>query len=701
MPLEPITRPFFKSPARVLSPSSLAIVGASERGRWPRQLFGLLKKAGYSGPIYAVNPRAKLFLGEPCYESLATTPSPASHALVIVPAEAVQEVLEVGASAGLQSATVYAGNIGEGNDPKVVGRGAALRDLVTRTGLTILGPNCMGCNALRERFLSYPNNELATLPPGPVALVSQSGGTLQFVAQSAADRGVRFSYLISSGSELDLDLADFIDHFIQDEHTRVIALFIEGIRRPQAFMEAAGRALAAGKPIIAIKTGRSQKSRDAALSHTGAIAGNYDVFSAMCEKYGIIHCSTLEEMVESMLAFQAGRLPRGGRVAWVTTSGGIVDLLHDYLEEAKELETPDFDLATEDKIRHLISEEVAFKNPLDAGMPAGEHVAAEICRTVIADPNVDMLAWATTLRSGNAARDEAIVRSVLAVNDKPVLGFSRMAFMHDRGSLRFQEAVGFPFLQGLQPTIRVLSALAFYGARAGTTPSPYNPVAESGVFNECDFDILLERNGLTAPKSELAKTPEEAIAAAKRVGWPVAIKIVSPDISHKTEVGGVTLNLSSPKEVKNACEVLARSIGLVAPSARLEGFLVQEMVSGVEIILGVRTDPLYGPVIMVGAGGIFAELIRDFSLRLLPIDANAARSMIGELRVNKLLSGFRGKPACDIEGLVQAICGLARVYSENRCNIADLEINPLIVLEGAHGVRAVDVRRITTGRHSP
>jgi acetyltransferase len=678
----------------VLRPASVAIVGASERARWPRQIFDLLVAAHYPGKIFLVNPRAAEVYGAPCYPDLASLPEPPQHALVIVPAPAVQEVLETGVAAGLKSATVYAGSIGEGSDPTVVARGKALRDLVARSGIAVNGPNCMGGNSLHDRFFGYPNNDLLNLPPGHVACVSQSGGTLQFLVQSAAARGVKFSTMFSTGNEIDLDLADFVNHLVDDEHTKVIALFIEGIRRTETFMRAAGRALKAGKPIIAIKTGKSQKSREAARSHTGAIAGDYDGFRAMCERYGIIACDDLDDMVEMMLAFGAGRLPKGNRVGWVTTSGGTVDLLYDYIEEMGGTVAPDFSDETKQKIRHLIPADLAIKNPLDAGIPSTDANAAEMCIAVAQDPNVDMLAWASVLPAGRRQPDVSILKTIAASTDKPVLAFARMTYMVPETSLPFQDDVGMPFLQALPPTVRALGALAWYGARAGRQVAPLPAVRDTQLSDGDAITAALATHGLTPPASAFAKTPAEAAAAATRIGFPVVLKIVSPQFSHKTEVGGVRLDLRSAADVEREAADLVAKIKALAPDAAIEGFLVQEMVSGVEIILGARTDPLYGPLLLVGAGGILVELVKDVAFRLLPIDATGARKMLDELKVSKLLAGWRGQPAADIDALVTAICGLSDFYLAHRDALSDIEINPLIVRTTGKGVRAVDVRPV-------
>jgi acyl-CoA synthetase (NDP forming) len=685
----------FKSPLPLLNPKSIAIVGASERAKWPTAIYQNLKKFGYAGNVYPVNPRGGQIWGTTAYPDLASLPEPPEHAIVIIPAPAVQAVLETGVAAGLKSATVYASQIGEGNDPEIIARGTALKALLDRSGLLLCGPNCMGINAMREKNFGYPNADLCQATPGTVAMITQSGGTVQYLAATGANRGLHFNYMISSGNEISLDLADYINYFADDEHTRVIALFIEGIRRPHAFMAAAAKALRAGKPIVAIKTGKSQKARDSAQSHTGAIAGDYAAYTAMCERYGIVTCPTLDDMIEVLLAFQAGRVAKGNRVGFVTTSGGTVDLLFDYLDEMGGIVAPEFGDATQAALRPLVSAELALKNPLDAGNPIGDAADAAMCKAVAADPGIDMIAWGGTPPGGHRVRDPSTMQSFAASTDKPIVGFVRMHHVTGPEAVAFQEQVGFPFLQGLPAVVRSLSSLAYYGARTGRTIPPLPaPTGRAQTLADDTLADALGRYGLTPPRSRIAASPAEAAALAERIGFPVAVKIVSRAISHKTEVGGVRLNLASAQAVESAARSLAQSIASAMPDAPIDGFLVQEMVSGVEVILGTRTDPLYGPMMIVGAGGILVELVKDVALRLLPVGPEDARAMIGELKVAKLLAGFRGQPAGDIDALVKAICGLSDFYLDHRHLLADLEINPLIVLPQGQGVRAVDVRPV-------
>jgi acetyltransferase len=681
----------FRSPESVLRASSVAIVGASERGKWPKQIFGSLRERAYPGRVYLINPRQQEVFGERCFPSLIDLPEKVEHAIIIVPGAAVPKILEEAEEAGLTSATVYAAGLGDGDDPGSKQRGAWLQEFLRKSRLRIAGPNCMGAHSYRERLFAYPNADLSRLPAGPLACIFQSGGTLQFWMKSAADRGIRFSYAISSGNEIDLDLADYLNFLVDDPDTRQIVLFIEGIRRPHAFMHAAGRALAAGKPILAIKTGVTMRSRMAAQSHTGAIAGDYAAYLAMCERYGIVNCRNLEDLLEGALAFQCGRLPSGRRVGFVTTSGGTVDLLYDYTE-AEGVVMPAFADSTTAALGPHMQEGITPKNPLDLGIPSTLAAAAEVCEIVARDRNVDILAWAGQLpRKKEAWPDVTPLRRLLTVTDKPVLAFGRMVYQVTAESVELQEAVGFPFLQGLEPTLRALNALAFHAERQGRAPAALPPPKASTLSPET-LESTLAEYGIALPRSRRAATSAEAAAAAEEIGFPVALKIRSPDILHKTEAGGVVLDLTSGDMVQAAGETLLASARAAYPEARIEGFLVQEMVSGIETILGARDDELYGPMLLVGSGGVLVELVKDAALRLLPVTDRDVNAMVDGLKLSQLLAGYRGQAPADRPALEAAALALGRFFLDHRERIADIEINPLTVRVSGRGAVAVDVR---------
>src|ERR1700704_3583948 len=634
----------FRSPASVLRPGSVALVGASERGPWQRLILNNLRDYGFAGRFHLVNPRQKEVFGLPCYPSLRELPERVDDARLIVPAGAVADVLLDAEAAGVKSATVYAAAMGDGHDPESKKRGAWLKGFLDTSTLRIAGPNCMGAFSYHEKMFAYPNSELGRFPAGSVGAIFQSGGTLQFWLRTGADRGLRYSYGITSGNEIDFDLADYLNFLVDDPNTHQIALFIEGIRRPQAFMRAAGRALAAGKPIIAIKTGATLKSRSAAQSHTGAIGGDYAAYLAMCERYGIVNCRSLDDMLETALAFEGGRLPKGPRIGFVTTSGGTVDLLYDYAE-AEGAAMPDFTDATKAALLPMMQEGIAPKNPLDVGIPSTLEVAAKICATAAHDSNVDMVAWASPMpRKADAWGGVTPLRKRVTQPDKPIVGFGRMIYQISDNHLAAQEAAGFPFLQGIEPTIRALNGLWFHAARRGRVPPTPAPAPPSDLSPDT-LDATLARYGIALPRSRLAGNAAEAATAAEHIGFPVALKIHSHDILHKTEAGGVALGLRDRAAVQAAADALAAAAHAAQPGARIDGFLVQEMVSGVEAIVGARSDPLSGPMLLVGSGGVLVELAKDAALRLLPVSNADVVDMIDGLKLAQLLAGFPGRPA--------------------------------------------------------
>src|SRR5262245_3262182 len=697
----------FRSVATTLAAKSLAIVGASERARWPSEIFRNLRQFGYPGRIALVNPRQKSVFDQRCFPSLRALPEPVDHALVIVPAPEVPDVLTAAEETGVGSATVYASMLGDGDAPESKARGAWREEFTAKSRVRVAGPNCMGAYSYRERLFGYPNTDLCRLAPGSVACIFQSGGLLQFWMKAAAERGLRYSYCITSGNEPDLSLADYLNFVIDDPHTRQVVLFIEGIRRPQAFMHAAGRALAMGKPILAIKTGATAQSQAASQSHTGAIAGNYPAYLAMCERYGIVNHRSLDDLVETALAFDGGRLPRGPRIGFVTNSGATVDLLYDYAA-AESAAIPDFTEETKAALLPQMQAGITPRNPLDVGIPSTLEVAGKLCETAARDPNIDMVAWTSPMpRTGEPWGDPAALRQLLDKTDKPIVAFGRVIQQLSDEQLAFHQAAGFPFLQGIQPTIRALGALWFHAARRGHPPA-IPACAPPSDLSPATLQATLARYGIALPESYAAANAAEAASAAERIGFPVALKIRSRDVLHKTEVGGVALDLQNREAVQAAAEALIASVCTARPSARIDGFLVQEMIAGVEVIVGARSDPFYGPLLLIGAGGVLVELVEDASLRLLPVSSDEVAAMVGGLRLARRLVGFRGGPAADRAALEAAALALGRFFLDHRAMVKEIEINPLIVRAGepvrdrrataskpgkaAMGAVAVDVR---------
>ena len=478
---------------------------------------------------------------------------------------------------------------------------------------------------------------------------------------------------------------------IDDPETLQVVLFIEGIRKPAAFMHAAGRALAMGKPILAIKSGATAQSQAASQSHTGAIAGDYAAYLAMCERYGIVNCRSLDDLVEIALAFDGGRLPKGPRIGFVTTSGATVDLLYDYAE-AEGAAMPDFNDTTKAALLPLMQAGITPRNPLDVGIPSTLEIAADTCAVTAADPNIDMVAWAAPMpRKTDAWGDVAPLRALLGRTEKPVVAFGRVISQVDELQVSSQQAAGFPFLQGILSTIRALNALWFHAARRGRALEVPPPRPRAG-FRRRRWTQLSRSTASSCRRAKLLQTPRRRWRRPMRIGFPIALKICADEILHKTEAGGVALDLRTSEEVQTAAKSLLAKTQEAHPQARLRGFLVQEMVTGVEAIIGARHDPFYGPLLLIGTGGILVELARDVALRLLPVTEDDVAGMLAELKLSKLLAGFRGQPAGDAGALAQAALALGRLFLDHRGAIKDIEINPLIVRRSGSGAVAVDVR---------
>ena len=681
----------FRSVDQLFRPRSIAIVGASESGAggWPRTIFGNLEYAGFPVPVYLINPRRDRLWDREVYPSFASLPEPVDLALTVIPAESVVDTLADGLANGLKAALVFAARFGEGGDEAGGVRARELAGLCEK-GLRVCGPNCMGALALPESHLFYPAERVRALPQGGVGVIFQSGGTFQYWLSQGAVRGLGFSYAVSSGNELDLDVADYIAFLVDDPDTRVIACMLEGIRRPEAFMEAAARALAAGKPIVVVKTGASERGRSATESHTGAVAGDDDIFNAVCERYGIVRCHGLDDLIETTLMFSTVRLPKGPRVAFAGYSGGATGLFLDYASEVG-LPVAELSEGTRTAIAPLLDRGLEPSNPLDggAGLAGRQEDFREICAAIADDPGVDILSMQGQLPAHEGDRADPEAFAAANRGAASVVAHGRMGQNVTDAGRAFQNAAGVPFLQGLPETVRALKALGCYAERRRRGASPDRRPASPLSGPVAD---LLADAGVPGPQGGLAATGAEAAGLADGIGYPVALKIVSPQAVHKTEIGGVALGLDDAASIVRAAGEMETRLRDAEPDARLDGYLVQEMVDGLEMFVGLRDDPQFGPFIVAGLGGIHVEALGDLAFRLLPIDETGAREMLDSLRGRALLGPFRGRPARDADSLVRAMLAAGDVYLGVRDRFADIEINPLTVLAEGKGVRAVDIR---------
>jgi len=672
----------------LLRAKSVAIVGASQKGAWPQGIYRNLKGAKFPGGVYLLNPNYTDLYGDKCYPNLAALPEVPEELLVLIPTRAVLGVLEEAARLGTKSATIYTAGFGEGDDAKGKERAQAMKELCERTGMVICGPNCMGSYSVNEGLWTFPT-ATPLLKRGPVGLIFQSGGSLGNWIKGATERGIGFSYAVSSGNEVSLDLVDYLDFLVDDPDTRVITLMIEGIRRPEEFMAVSERALHWGKPILVVKLGRSEMGKRQAISHTGSLAGADEVFDAVCRRLGLIRCPTLEDMTETTLAFMPGRFPKGSRAAIVVNSGGMKGLICDHCDELK-TNLADLGQKTKEAVRPLIPAELAVENPLECGVAGFGDEAGfiNIVKLHAEDPGVDLLAIHGELPRGQQ-RSAALFKSVMEATEKPVLAFARSTYSCTDESRSFQEEAGMPFLQAIKPTLRALAGLGLYGMRRELgVPKLAAATGSAADLDGENLNRLLERHGIALPRQAMAGTAADAAAKAKEIGFPVAIKLIAAEVIHKTESGAVMLG------VKNAEEAQAEGQKLLTKTLGRGHLLIQEMVQGTEVLIGARTDPQYGPFLMVGLGGIFVEVLKDVSIRLLPVDKREAREMLKELRGYKVLEGVRGQKPRDVDALVKAMVGLSEIFAGHRNHLSDMEINPMMVREQGRGAVAVDVRLV-------
>ncbi len=679
---------------RLFHPRSIAVIGASAD---PKKLTGrpvaYLQKHGYAGTILPVNPRYPTIAGLPSYPDIGSLPVVPDVGLVLLGGDHVLESVRALAEAGTAAAIVLAAGFGEAG-AEGQRRQQALREAAG--SMRLLGPNTIGLVNLTDRITLSASGalELEELPQGNIALVSQSGGILGSLLSRGVGRGIGFSKLIATGNEADLDVSDLVDHLLGDEATTVIALYLETLRKPERFRAVAAKAAAVGKPIVAFKVGRSEAGTRSAASHTGALAGADRVYDALFRQVGVIRATTFADLLDIPAALAPRRSLRGRRIAVLTSTGGAATLVADSAGLAG-FETPAPDEATAERLRALdIRDAVLDRNPIDVTL-AGlrPDLFRSAIGTLLESPSYD--AVTVIVGSSGLGQPDLVagpVTEALGRSDKPLLVF---VSPEAPGILRHLNRSGVPAFAAPESCAAAFSAMLSVGAGAGQQneepAAAAVPVPDlgSGPLNEAESKALFAQFGIPVAREMAVATPAEAEAAARELGGPVVLKILSRHILHKTEVGGVAVNVR-PEEVAQRCEAMAASVRR-ATDKEIEGFLVQELVrGGTELILGFHRDPQLGPTILLGMGGVTTELFKDTAIRLPPIGSSDAAAMVDELKSGALLKGFRGRPKGDLEALVSAIMAFAGMVLSLGDRLVEAEINPLFVLPEGQGVRAAD-----------
>lgn len=678
----------------LLQPRSVAVIGASDDASKAggRPLHYLIN-GGFAGPIVPVNPRRDRVQGLAAARSIRDTGVPIDCAVIVVPAEATIDTLEECAEAGVGSAVVFSGGFAELG---AVGeeRQAAMASLVRRSGMRLLGPNCLGLYSTRSRaFLTMSGLFQAGFPAeGSLGVVSQSGGYAGQLAFLARARGIDIGQWVTTGNEVDVDVAEVLAAYARDETVSTVLAYVEGVKDGPSFVAALAALRAASKPVIAFKVGRSARGSDAVASHTASLSGADKVYDAVFREFGVVRVDSTEEALDIAYAARAARLPRGRRYAAVTTSGGVGGQLADLAEPAGfVMPSPPAEVAA--ALRSIAPLGSAI-NPVD------------VSGQVINDPTIMSRSVATLARSGAYDVIHAFIgfsAGIPWIADAyrramtEAAGEARSAVLlatisGDPALIAAYEQAGYLVFEEPARAIKAAAALATFAAAFDRPASEAAHEPAEPAAPVADPEAALHAIGIPRPMRLVAGDPEAAGRAAERIGGRVVVKILSPDIPHKTEVGGVALGLQGSAQVAEAASAMLQTVGARAPDARLDGFEVTALIEGgVECVLGSHVDPVFGPVVTFGLGGIFCEILADTVVRRAPIDRAGAIEMIRSLRSAALFDGPRGLPKADVEAVAEAIVALSRFAAARATTVAALEINPLVARAQGEGVVALDV----------
>ena len=699
--------------SKLMRPASVAVIGASaDASKTSGRPVAYLRKHGFDGDIYPVNPRYDSIDGLHCYPDVASLPHAPDVGIVLLGAERAHEAVRALASRGTSAAIVLASGYAE------IGEEGVRRQaqLIEAAGpMRLLGPNTIGLVNLTDRITLSASGALETdaFTVGGIGVVSQSGGILGSLLSRAAARGIGLSKLVSTSNEADLDMADFVDYLVDDDSTSVIALYMEGLRHPERFRAAALRAASAGKPVVVFKIGRSESGARSAVSHTGALAGSDRMYDALFNQVGVIRAQTFSDLLDIPHALATGRKLAGRRVAILTSTGGAGTLVTDSLGMAN-FETPPPDHASAAALRALQTGDHAVldRNPIDVTLAGLQpDLLRGAIRTLLESPTYDAVVVIVG-SSGLAMPDlmAGAIRESLPDSDKPVMAF---VSPHAPEITRLLNMQGVPAFVSPESVTSALAAMWQHDEhvrRAAVRSAERQPEADvdvsdlpAGSLNEAQAKALFGRFGVRSVRERVVASVEEAEMAARELGGKVVLKLLSNEITHKSDVGGVAVGLN-PENIGARLNRMRDDVQ-TATGVSADAFLVQEMVSGgTELILGLHRDPL-GTALLLGMGGITAELFKDTTMRLVspeaPLSCEDALAMIHELQTWPLLDGFRGRPRADIDALVSAIVAFARMAVQPGGRIVEAEINPLFVLPAGQGVRAADGVAVLADLASP
>jgi acetate---CoA ligase (ADP-forming) len=683
---------------KLLHPRSIAVIGASAdlskiNGR---PLRNLLEK-GYAGNIYPVNPKYSEIAGLVCYPSVQALPIAVDMAIVAVAAKEVVSTVRALGEKGVSSAVVFSSGFRE-----MGAQGAALEQELKATaekaGVVLCGPNCLGfINAFENVYATFSQYADGETGAGPVAFVTQSGAFGTAIAALIRERGLGLGYFINTGNQADLNFTELMSAVIEDPRIKVAAGYLEGLDNGDQLVALARKCQQIGKPLVLTKVGRMSSGAKAAASHTGALAVSDAVFDAVIRQYGVLRARNEEQMLDMLEALSQPRRANGFGLGIVTQSGGAGVMMADRAEEMG-LTVPEVSQDTQKKLFEIMPAFGAAANPVDI---TGQFVAdpgllIDSVVTLLNDSQIDIAIVWIQLMHAHVDKLVAIFERVQAATSKPLFICWVAA---PAAAVKRLRAMGIAVFGAGERAVEAAAALASYQAHVRRFGADADSVSEEGVHVEpvhygvqptVEASERLREAGIPMARVLLATTAQEAIACWKSLGGgPLALKIESPDITHKTEVGGVALGLSTPQDIAEAFARLIANARAAAPAAQVQGVILQPMTQGhVELVVGVRRDPVFGMIVMVGIGGILVEVLRDVVFRKAPFSQEEGLRMLDELRMRALLDGVRGKPAIDRRAIARLLADLSKWAYAMRSVLDELDLNPVLVGEG--GPTAVD-----------
>jgi acetyltransferase len=688
---------------KMLNPRSIAVVGASPSGGYGGRFLGAVLRSKDRIPVYPVNPKYDEIMGAVCYPSITALPEAPDLVGIVVPYDKVLGVLVECHQKKAGSAVVISAGFAERATESGRDLQRQLSAFASASGLRIAGPNCLGLANVRDDIWATASSRTLGGLTGHIGLVCQSGATAfgPFLVR-AVDSGIGFSYIISTGNEADLDFADFVRYLLDDPDTRVIAGFVEGFKDVGKFLAVAELAAERGKPIVLIKIGRSASGARAARSHTAALTGVDARYDAVFRQYGVIRVQDYDELLEISHLLAHNRKPPKPGIAVVSHSGGISSLTADMCGQAG-LDLPPLTDHARDVINGILKDFGWAANPADVtGFSRSEHFP-RIMETMINEPEVGTL----VIASAGAGNQVEHVISQRDRTDKGVV-FFWTASRGDKTALAKLKSANIPIFYSPEKLARGLQSLIGYHAwrdrrlAGGTATIPLMTAGQEqtsarlrapgrSALSESASRQLIAAWGIAGTREQSVQSAAAAVEAAQSLGYPVALKVDSPDLLHKTEAGVVRLGLRDADDVRKAYGQIMANAAAYAPDAAISGVLVQEMVAGgVEVIVGISYDAQLGAMLLFGSGGVMVEVYNDVALRRCPVTRAEACEMVAEVKGAKLLRGFRGQPPADIDALVDALVRVSHLAVHLEGQLAELDINPLIVLPAGQGVKAVD-----------